>query len=464
MLPLQDTLSVMSTLTRRALLGTSLVLAQAPARRPNFIVFYTDDQGIGDLGCYGAKDVKTPHLDRLAARGVRFTSWYSNSPVCSPSRAALMTGLYPHRTGIRNFLPGHSKRDVPGLRPTEVTLPGLLQKAGYRTAAVGKWHLGSVPASRPMKQGFDEFFGFYSGWIDNYSHRYYQMTAGNPQEIYHDLWRDETEAWEEPVYHTELFTREAKAFVERQTAAQPFFLYLAYGAPHYPMIAPKKYVARFPASMDHDRRLHAGMLAAVDDSVGELMAVLKRRGMDRDTVIFFQSDNGATNESRSDSQGRPYRGGSNAPFRGYKGGLFEGGIRMPALLSWPAGVPGGRVVDTPAATMNILPTFLEWAGAPSAECDGRSVSAMVKSGVKSGGPSPNEALYWEYQKQFAVRQGDWKLMENGTTGLGDAALAPVWLSNLQSDPGETTNWAEKEPSVVARLQQLLGEWKRTTGA
>lgn len=450
----------MFSLTRRALLGTGLLLAQGPRRRPNFVVLYTDDQGIGDLGCYGAKDLQTPHLDRLAARGARLTNWYSNSPVCSPSRAALMTGLFPHRTGIRNFLPGHANRDVPGLRPTEVTLPGLLKQAGYRTAAVGKWHLGSVPHSRPLKQGFDQFFGFYSGWIDNYSHRYYQMSAGNPQEIYHDMWRDEAEAWEEPVYHTELFTREAKAFLDRQTAAQPFFLYLAYGAPHYPMIAPKKYIDRFPATMDHDRRLHAAMLAAVDDSVGELMAVLKRRGLDRDTVIFFQSDNGATAESRSDSRGRPYRGGSNAPFRGYKGGLFEGGIRMPALLSWPAGVPSGRVVDEPGATMDILPTFLEWAGLPAPDCDGRSVTAMVSQ----GGPSPHEALYWEYQKQFAVRQGPWKLMESATTGLGESSPAPVWLSNLKDDPAETTNWLGREPAIGERLQKMLGEWKRKTGA
>jgi arylsulfatase A-like enzyme len=434
-------------------------LAQQP-KRPNFIVLYTDDQGIGDLGCYGAKDVKTPHLDRLAARGIRLTSWYSSSPVCSPSRAALMTGLYPHRTGIRNFLPGRANRDVPGLRATEVTLPGLLKQTGYRTAAIGKWHLGSAPASRPLKQGFDQFFGFYSGWIDNYSHRYYQMTAGNPQEIYHDMWRDETEAWEEPVYHTELFTREARAFLEKQTSAQPFFLYLAYGAPHYPMIAPKKYLDRFPADLDPDRRTHAGMLAAVDDSVGELMAVLKKRGLDRDTVVFFQSDNGATNESRSDSRGRPYRGGSNAPYRGYKGGLFEGGIRMPALMSWPANLPANAVNDTPAATMDILPTFVEWAGGRPPECDGRSVSGMLKS----GGASPHEALFWEYQKQFAVRQGDWKLMEAATTGLGEASPAAVWLSNLKADPQEARNWADQEPAVVARLKKLLEEWRRTTGA
>ncbi len=450
--------------SRRTFLSASLATATAASaqtpKRPNFIVFYTDDQGIGDLGCYGAKDLKTPHLDRLAERGVRFTSWYSNSPVCSPSRAALLTGLYPHRTGIRNFLPGRSNRDVPGLRATEATLPAALKAGGYRTAAVGKWHLGSAPASRPLKQGFDQYFGFYSGWIDNYSHRYYQMTAGNPQEIYHDLWRDETEAWEEPTYHTELFTREAKAFIEKQTAAQPFFLYVAYGAPHYPMIAPQKYLDRFPATLDRDRRFHAGMLAAVDDSVGEIMAVLKKRGLDRDTVVFFQSDNGATNESRSDSYGRPYRGGSNAPYRGYKGGLFEGGIRMPALLSWPAGISAGRVVDAPAATMDILPTFAEWAGVPAPPCDGRSVSAMVKS----GGPSPHQALYWEYQKQMAVRQGDWKLMEGATTGLGEASPAPIWLSNLKADPAETTNWADREPEKVANLRKLLAEWKKSTGA
>ena len=432
----------------------------AVTKRPNFIVFYTDDQGIGDLGCYGATDLKTPHLDRLAGRGVRFTSWYSNSPVCSPSRAALMTGLFPHRTGIRNFLPGRANRDVPGLRSNEVTLPGMLKQAGYRTAAVGKWHLGSAPASRPLAQGFEQFFGFYSGWIDNYSHRYYQMTAGGPQEIYHDLWRNETEAWEEPVYHTELFTREAKAFIQKQSSAQPFFLYVAYGAPHYPMIAPKKYLERFSATFDHDRRLHAGMLAAVDDSVGELMAALKQRGLDGDTVIFFQSDNGATNESRSDSRGRPYRGGSNAPFRGYKGGLFEGGIRMPAFLSWPGKLPTGAVCDQPAATMDILPTFLEWAGVAAPPCDGRSVSARAKSGE----PSPHEALYWEYQKQFAVREGDWKLMEAGTTGLGEASPAAWWLSNLKADPGEVQNWAEREPATVTRLHKLLEDWKRNTGA
>ncbi len=451
----------MSAITRRTFVSATIAAsaAQTP-KRPNFIVLYTDDQGIGDLGCYGAKDLKTPHLDRLAARGIRLTSWYSNSPVCSPSRAALMTGLFPHRTGIRNFLAGRANRDIPGLRPTEVTLPGLLKHAGYQTAAVGKWHLGSAPESRPLNQGFDQFFGFYSGWIDNYSHRYYQMTAGSPQEIYHDMWRDEAEAWEEPTYHTELFTREAKTFIEKQTAAHPFFLYLAYGAPHYPMIAPQKYLDRFPATMDHDRRLHAGMLAAVDDSVGELMALLKRRGLDRDTVIFFQSDNGATSESRSDSRGRPYRGGSNAPYRGYKGGLFEGGIRMPALLSWPGGLPAGRVVDQPGATMDILPTFLEWAGQKPPECDGRSVSAMMKSGA----PSPHQALFWEYQKQYAVRQGDWKLMERPTTGLGEPSPAPVWLSNLKSDPAETTNWAEREPARVANLQKLLATWRETTKA
>ena len=433
--------------------------AQPPHRKPNFIVIYTDDQGIGDLGCYGARDVKTPHLDRLAARGVRFTNWYSNSPVCSPSRCALMTGQYPRRHGIMNFLPARATHDVPGLKPGAVTLPGELRKAGYRTAAVGKWHLGSSPESRPLQQGFDEHFGFYSGWSDYYSHRYYNMSRTAPEHIFHDLWRNGQEVFEDPSYSTEMFTREAKAFIERQKKDQPFFLYLAHGAPHYPMIAPRKYVDRFPADMDPDRRMHAAMLAAVDDGIGEILDLLKRRGLDRDTVIFFQSDNGATSEGRADHQGRPYRGGSNAPFRGYKGGLFEGGIRMPALMSWPGVIPPAKIVDAPGQTMDIMPSFLHWAGAPAAAAlDGLNAAAMVAQSA----PSPHSDLFWEYQGQTAIRRGDWKLMLGPKEGLGDEAAAPKWLSNLKEDAGEQRNWLEREPQLAASLEARLKEWAKAS--
>ncbi len=447
------------SLSRRGLFlaAAARAVAEQPRRKPNFIVIYTDDQGIGDLGCYGARDVKTPHLDRLAARGVRFTNWYSNSPVCSPSRCALMTGQYPWRHGIMNFLPANAGHNVPGLKPGTVTLPGELRKLGYRTAAVGKWHLGSSPESRPMQQGFDEHFGFYSGWSDYYSHRYYNMSRTAPEHIFHDLWRNGEEVFEDPAYSTELFTREAKSFIERQKSGQPFFLYLAHGAPHYPMIAPKKYADRFPAPMDRDRRMHAAMIAAVDDGIGEILDLLKRRGLDRDTVIFFQSDNGATSEGRADHEGRPYRGGSNAPFRGFKGGLFEGGIRMPALISWPAGIPAAHVVDAPGQTMDILPTFLAWAGgaAPS-KIDGLDAASMISG----SGLSPHRDLFWEYQGQTAIRRGDWKFMLGPKEGLGENAAAARWLSNLKEDAAERSNWLEREPQLAAALEARLLEWSK----
>ncbi|MES1261153.1 MAG: sulfatase-like hydrolase/transferase, partial [Acidobacteriota bacterium] len=195
-------------------------------RRPNIVVILTDDHGIGDVGCYGHPEVRTPNLDRLAASGVRFTQWYSNAPICSASRAAILTGKYPDRTGVRGALTSEPSWDVPGLRAGETTLPGLLHGLGYKTAAFGKWHLGSAAASRPLHQGFDEFFGWYSGWLDAYSHRYYQLGSA-PGKIFHDLWRNETEIFEEPAYMTELLARETQAWLARQTSRQPFLLYLA---------------------------------------------------------------------------------------------------------------------------------------------------------------------------------------------------------------------------------------------
>ncbi len=442
---------------RELLLGTAAasLFAQAARRKPNFIVIYTDDQGIGDLGCYGAPDVQTPNLDRLARSGVRFTNWYSNSPVCSPSRCALLTGEYPWRHGIMNFLPSVATNTIVGLKPGAVTLPGELRKLGYHTGAIGKWHLGSAPESRPLQQGFDEHFGFYSGWTDYYSHRYYNMSRTSPEHIFHDLWRNGEEAFEDPSYTTEMFTREAKAFIERQKAGQPFFLYLAHGAPHYPMIAPKKYLDRFPSTMDRDRRLHCAMIAAIDDGVGEILDLLQRKGIEKDTVIFFQSDNGATSEARADSRGRSYRGGSNAPFRGFKGGLFEGGIRMPALMSWPGTIPSGFVCDEPGQTMDILPTVLHWAGGgPSHSIDGLNVSDVVTKKAKS----PHRDLFWEYQGQTAVRNGEWKLMLGAKEGLGDPVAAPKWLSNLKDDPKETKNWLDQSPERAAELEARLKDW------
>ena len=449
--------------TRREFLKALPLAATAAAqvsaaRKPNFIVIVTDDQGIGDVGCYGHPEVRTPNLDALAASGVRFTQWCSNAPICSASRAAILTGKYPDRTGVKGALPSQPDWSVPGLRAGETTLPGVLRASGYQTAAFGKWHLGSAPHSRPLAQGFDHFFGWYSGWLDAYSHRYYQLGAP-PGKIFHDLWRDATEVFEEPAYMTELLGREAGAYLANQTAEQPFLLYLAFGAPHYSMMAPKKYLDRFPAAMDRDRRMHLAMVAAVDDVVGSLLAQLKRQGLEDNTVVWFQSDNGATREARASSDGKPYHGGSNAPYRGWKQGLFDGGMHLPALLRVPGAIQPGTVWNRPMISMDLLPTFAALAGAAKpAGLDGQDILPVIRGDKKE-----HEYLFWSFENERAVRQGDWKLILNPPQFPGDELSDQVWLSNLEADPGETKNLAATEPARVAQLTQKIRAWEREVG-
>ena len=432
---------------------------QQRRKQPNFLVIVTDDQGIGDVGCFGVPVARTPNLDRLAGEGVRFTQWYSNAPICSASRAAILTGKYPDRAGVVGALPSRPDWDVPGLREGETTLASSLKKLGYRTAAIGKWHLGSAPHSRPLAQGFDEFFGWYSGWLDAYSHRYYQL-GGPPGMIFHDLWRNTEEVFEEPSYMTEVLGREASAFLSRQSADKPFLLYLTFGAPHYSMMAPKKYLDRFPASMERDRRTHLAMVAAVDDVVGQLQAQLRSMGVDRDTVIFFQSDNGATREERASSYGKPATGGSNGLYRGYKQGLFDGGIHVPAILRAPGMTTPGKVWDRPMISMDLVPTFLSMAGAaaPPAGVDGQDLMPVLR-----GEKPEHELLFWSFNKGRAVRAGDWKLILNPPNFPGEEVNESVWLSNLEADPGERRNLAEPEAERVAELTKRIRAWEREVG-
>ena len=443
-----------------ALPATALPSAPQTRRKPNILLIVTDDHGIGDVACYGHPEVKTPHLDRLAQSGVRFTQWYSNAPICSASRAAILTGKYPDRTGVKGALPSQPTWDVPGLRKSETTLASALKPLGYSTAAFGKWHLGSAPESRPLAQGFDHFFGWYSGWLDAYSHRYYQL-GGPPGKIFHDLWSDDREVFEEPAYVTELLGLQAQQHLAQQSPDKPFFLYLAFGAPHYSMMAPKKYLDRFPSTMPRDRRTHLAMVAAVDDVIGNLLDQLKAQGLDDNTIVYFQADNGATREVRASSDGLPYNGGSNEPFRGWKQGLFDGGMHVPALLLVPGVTTPGQVWDRPMISMDIMPTLLTLAD-PSAKLpgglDGQNIIPIIQ------GKSPDhQFLFWEFNEERAVRKGDWKLILNPVQFPGDPAPDKIWLSNLEADPGEKKNLAPQYPGRVKELLEALRQWEKQVG-
>lgn len=429
-------------MNRREFLGAmamSPALAQ-PAAQPNIIVILADDLGIGDLSCFGAKDIRTPNLDKLAAGGVRFANWHASSPVCSPSRASVLTGKYPQHAGIPEILFSKPEFDVPGLRAGERTLATELKKRGYRTAAVGKWHLGSSPASRPRAQGFDEYFGFYSGWIDYFSHRYYTL-GGQP--LFHDLWRNDEEVWEEPVYQTELLAREAKAFVQRQSS--PYFLYLTFGAPHYPMMAPKRYVDRVPATMDRDRRLHAAVVEALDEAIGNVLSAIKG-----DTIVFFQSDNGATRELRADHRGRESFAGSNGIYRASKGSLFEGGTRVPAMMRWPGKIPAGQVSDAVCLGMDLAPTLLR-----ASDFDGTDLMEHLTKRT----PVPERTVFWEYRTQMCARREQWKLVVDPMEGLGKPTIPGTMLFDVVADPSEKNNVASSQPAIVQRLTEELKAWK-----
>jgi arylsulfatase A-like enzyme len=424
-------------------------------KRPNVIIIYCDDLGYGDLGCYGSDAVKTPNLDRLAGEGIRFTNWYSNSPVCSPSRASLLTGRYPAKAGVSEILGG--KRGAAGLPLGQPTLARVLQSEGYRTALFGKWHLGASAEYGPNAHGFDEFYGFRAGCIDYYSHIFYwgQGTGVNPV---HDLWHNETEVWDNGQYMTEVITRKAVEYIEAAEEEAPFFLYTAYNAPHYPMHAPQPYLDRFP-DLPPDRRIMAAMIAAVDDGVGEIVEALKRKGIFNDTILFFSSDNGPSTESRNWLDGNEdlYYGGSAGQFRGHKASLFEGGIREPALLSYPsAGMVGGEVRDEVCAMMDLVPTVLDFAGITTEpyKQDGMS----LRSTLCDSAPTPQRQLFWEYGDQLAVREGMWKLVLNGKLDFGREAAEAVHLSNLELDPGERINLAGHHQDLVQRLEADVRRW------
>jgi arylsulfatase A-like enzyme len=425
--------------------------------KPNFIIFLTDDQGYGDLSCMGATDFSTPNLDQMAESGVRFTDWYSNSPVCSPSRASLLTGRYPGNAGVRAILQGH--RTATGL-PTEVpTIASALKKIGYYTAMSGKWHLGLAEGSRPHDHGFTDWFGFMAGCIDYYSHIYYWEMNRDGKSQYHDLWENGKGIRRNGEYFTELITEYAIKYIRRSLELdKPFFLYIPYNAPHYPMHAPEKYLERFP-NLKWDRQIMAAMLSAMDDSVGKIIDELKKHDLYDNTITFFQSDNGPSRESRNWLDGNldPYYGGSTGKLKGHKFSLFEGGIRSPAIINWPKNIPSGQVINEPGVAMDIFPTFLTAAGVDlnQYELDGKNILPMVIEGKKSS----HDGLFWEMNEQTAVRKDKWKLVLNGHLVEDVPSEDNVHLSDLENDMAESINLKEKYPQITKELKKIAQDWR-----
>lgn len=446
-------------LTRRHLLagGGSLAAAargtrSAPAQQPNFVVIMLDDLGCTDLGCAGATDLRTPHIDAIAAAGARFTNWYSNAPVCAPARASLFTGCYPGRAGVPQ-----NGRMLPATRST---VAALLKPAGYATGLIGKWHLGTPGNGAPNDRGFDEFYGFHTGCVDYFSHRYYWGEPRTPN--YHDLWRNRTEIFEDGAYLTERLGAEAVDFIGRHRS-HPFYLSLTFNAPHYPMHAPEKYKQRF-AGLPAERRTYAAMISAVDDAVGLVMEELRHHGLHDNTCVFLLGDNGATTEKRAGLNGNYATAGRNGPYRGFKFSVFDGGMHVPMLMQWPARVPKGQVISETAMTMDILPTICRAAGAalPSSySIDGTDMLALATEQAKS----PHGAIFWASGGQLAVRRGPWKLVMNGFTAEGNAeGMKPLagedalFLSDVESDPGESRNLRRLHPQMVDELATLAQKW------
>mgnify|MGYP000225398850 CR=1 FL=1 len=413
--------------------------------RPNVILILSDDQGTVDVTCYGARDLHTPHLDALAARGVRFTQFYAAAPICSPSRAALMTGRYPQRAGVPTNMPGHPGK--PGMPTEQVTLSEIMHQGGYRTALLGKWHLGASDDTDPPAQGFDEFFGHRAGCIDNYSH--YFHWAGP---IFHDLWRGRQEVWEDGTHFGDLIVREAKRFVE-ENKDRPFFLYLAFNCPHYPYQGQSKF-RRMYQQLPEPRRSYAAFLSTMDDKIGQVLATVDALGLRDRTLVVFLSDQGHSTEERAG-----FGGGSAGPYRGAKFSLLEGGIRVPCIASLPGRIPAGQVRDQFAANVDWVPTIASLCGItlPNVLIDGKDITPLLESPVAR---SPHDVFHWQLDDQWAVREGDWKLVVNGR----DSDRLPLkgddktFLSNMAADVTERKNIAKNHPDIVDRLTKRHVEW------
>ena len=419
----------------------------AGQRPPNIILIVSDDMGYADIGVHGSRDIPTPNIDALARGGIRFTNAYVSGPYCSPTRAGLLTGRYQQRFGHEFNPDGRSgMRHVLGLPRSEVTMADYFRKAGYRTALFGKWHLGLGDDFHPMSRGFDEFFGFLDG-----HHSYIDPQLAGPDPVL-----DGRKPVDKTEYLTDVFTDRAVDFIQRQKS-QPFFLYLAYNAVHTPMQAPEKYLSRFAHIADPTRRTYAAMLSAMDDGIGRTLASVRNAGLEENTLIIFFNDNGGPT-----MQGTTINGSINTPLRGSKRQTWEGGIRVPFIISWKGKLAAGKTDSRPIIQLDVLPTALAAAGIKAKlepSLDGIDLLPFL-TGRRSG--APHKALYWRLGENMAIREGDWKLVKAvegrlfGADTEGAGYLTGVELYNLSTDIGETKNLASENPKKV---KQLLNRWK-----
>ncbi len=421
------------------LVTTGIRADPAAEPRPNIVWIVTDDQGYADLGYFGSKRIRTPHIDALARGGVRFTQAYVTHPYCSPSRAGLLTGRYQQRFGHENnpaYLPENHEI---GLPVGEVTIADVLKSAGYATAAVGKWHLGAGPPFHPLRRGFGEFFGFLGGGRNYFPGARKNDVAG---EEYSAAIEHNGEPVELDGYLTHALSDQAADFVRRHRD-RPFFLYLAYNAPHTPYQAPKRIRRRFADVAGEDCPTYAAMISAVDDGVGQLVETLRHLEIDRHTVIFFLSDNGGQSL---------YECADNRPLRGRKSQLYEGGVRVPLVVAWPGRLAAGGVYEAAVSSLDIFATAAALSGAvPSSQpIDGVDLLPYLV-GERQG--VPHETLFWRIGggHGWALRHGRWKLIGRRRGGE---------LYDLEADIGETHDLAAEHPELVQQLTGLYRSWNR----
>ncbi len=435
-----------------SLAGGLLSVRAAPAKT-NFVFILADDLGVSDLGCYGNRNFATPNIDRLASQGARFTNAYAACPVCSPTRASILTGRYPVRTGVTDWIPGRpsdpkgpivTPRTATQLKLEETTIAEALKPAGYRSASVGKWHLGDQ-GFYPTDQGFDVNVGGNQSGSPPRSPRPYFGPFELPNLVA-----------KEHEFLPELLTKAAVNFIE-QNKTKPFFLYFPHYSVHLPLGAREEDVARHRAKADgRYEPTYAAMVEALDASVGGVMNAVENAGIADRTMVVFFSDNGGVNfEGKS-----KLRITDNSPYRAGKGHLYEGGIREPLLMRWPGQIRPATVIDTPVCSVDFLPTFGEAAGVKTGRVDGVSLMPLLR-----GGRLRERALYWHYphysnqggEPGSAIRDGDWKLIEFHADGRRE-------LFNLRDDVGEKINLVERHPEKAKALAAKLEAWRRKTSA